>query len=81
MEQALFEKKGSYEKIRDQYESFKKAYDEKTKEMQKTSELVQALTTGISAEEGHESGYMEQLQGKNKLTVDTLPLLKYCVLL
>lgn len=31
--------------------------------MQKTSELVQALTTGVSAQEGQENGYMEQLQG------------------
>lgn len=64
MERALFEKKGSYEKIKEQYESFKKFYDEKANDMQRTSELVQALTTGISAEEGHESGYMEQLQGE-----------------
>ena len=30
--------------------------------MRSTDELVQTLTTGISAEEGHENGYMEQLQ-------------------
>lgn len=30
--------------------------------MRSTDELIQTLTTGISAEEGHENGYMEQLQ-------------------
>ncbi|KAI9478463.1 MAG: hypothetical protein EXX96DRAFT_248991 [Benjaminiella poitrasii] len=30
--------------------------------MKSTDELIQTLTTGISTEEGHENGYMEQLQ-------------------
>lgn len=64
MEQGLYEKKESYQKIFSQYEAFKKSYDEKSNEMEKTSELLQTLTTGITAEEGHENGYMEQLQGK-----------------
>lgn len=42
----------------------KEEFDRKTKEMQKTSELLQALTTGVSAQEGQENGYLEQLQGK-----------------
>jgi structural maintenance of chromosome 2 len=45
---------------------FKKDYDEKTNEMKSTDELIQTLTTGISAEEGHENGYMEQLQQSKK---------------
>lgn len=56
------EKKASYEAINKEYEEFKKSYDEKTQEMKSTDELIQTLTTGISAEEGHENGYMEQLQ-------------------
>ena len=62
MERNLSEKEESSRKIHAQYESVKKSYDEKNQELQKKSELLQALTTGVSAEEGHESGYMEQLQ-------------------
>lgn len=48
--------------MNNEYELFKKSYDEKTDEMKSTDELIQTLTTGISAEEGRENGYMEQLQ-------------------
>lgn len=64
MEQTLNEKRATYNKINEEYTVFKKTYDDKTEEMEKTSELLQTLTTGISAEEGHENGYMEQLQSK-----------------
>jgi hypothetical protein len=53
----------------------KEEFDRKTKEMHKTSELVQALTTGVSAQDGQENGYMEQLQG----TALFLLNLDYCV--
>ncbi|KAI8378675.1 RecF/RecN/SMC [Choanephora cucurbitarum] len=59
---SLSEKKEAYQQIRQEYELFKKDYDQKQDEMRSTDELVQTLTTGISAEEGHENGYMEQLQ-------------------
>lgn len=58
----LSEKKASYMSVSKEYEEFKKEYDAKTEEMKSTDELIQTLTTGISAEEGHENGYMEQLQ-------------------
>lgn len=62
------EKQDSFKRVNDEYELFKKEYDEKTNEMKNTDELIQTLTTGISAEEGHENGYMEQLQqSKNKV--------------
>ena len=64
MERNLAEKDNSYSKINHQYETFKKEHDQKMDELQKKSELLQTLTTGISAEEGHESGYMEQLQSE-----------------
>ena len=64
MERNLIEKDNSYTKINHQYETFKKEHDQKLDELHKKSELLQTLTTGISAEEGHESGYMEQLQSK-----------------
>ncbi|KAI9262024.1 hypothetical protein BY458DRAFT_515616 [Sporodiniella umbellata] len=58
----LNEKRMSYQSVNTEYEELKDAYDVKTKEMKSTDELIQTLTTGISAEEGHENGYMEQLQ-------------------
>lgn len=62
MGQNLAEKKDAYQRINDEYELFKKTYDEKTEEMKNTDEFIQTLTTGITAEEGRENGYMEQLQ-------------------
>ncbi|KAG2232864.1 hypothetical protein INT48_006316 [Thamnidium elegans] len=62
MNQSLSDQKRAYEKINEEYETFKTTYDEKTEEMKRTDELLQALTTGVSAEEGKENGYMEQLQ-------------------
>ncbi|KAG1124874.1 hypothetical protein G6F42_009222 [Rhizopus arrhizus] len=58
----LEEKKHAFERINQEYATFKKEFDEKTAEMKNTDELIQTLTTGVSAEEGHENGYMEQLQ-------------------
>ena len=39
-------------------------FESKTLQVKKQEELLQTLTTGISASEGHENGYMDQLQGK-----------------
>lgn len=62
MAQNLADKKDAHQRVNKEYETFKKDYDEKSAEMKNTDELIQTLTTGISAEEGHENGYMEQLQ-------------------
>lgn len=62
MDQTLNDQKLAYEKINKEYEIFKTAYDEKAEEMKRTEGLLQTLTTGVSAEEGKENGYMEQLQ-------------------
>lgn len=69
---SLEEKKASYESVNVEYEEFKKSYDEKTQEMKSTDELIQTLTTGISAEEGHENGYMEQLQQSKNIANQAL---------
>lgn len=45
--------------------------------MQNTSELIQTLTTGITADEGHENGYREQLQGKRKKEKQKRNIMKY----
>lgn len=58
----LEEKRHAFERINQEYAAFKKDHDEKTAEMKSTDELIQTLTTGVSAEEGRENGYMEQLQ-------------------
>ncbi|KAI8973317.1 hypothetical protein BDF20DRAFT_824084 [Mycotypha africana] len=62
LEQNLRDKRSSYERVYKEYEQFKKENDEKTAQMKSMDELIQTLTTGISAEEGQENGYMEQLQ-------------------
>ncbi|KAI8577991.1 hypothetical protein K450DRAFT_249399 [Umbelopsis ramanniana AG] len=61
-EQTQAERKTQYMTLNNQFEPMKEEFDRKTKEMQKTSELLQALTTGVSAQEGQENGYLEQLQ-------------------
>lgn len=71
MGHTLTDKRNSYSKINAEYETFKRSYDEKTEEMRRTSELIQTLTTGISAQEGHENGYMEQLQGSDLCEIHT----------
>ncbi|ORX55008.1 RecF/RecN/SMC protein [Hesseltinella vesiculosa] len=60
--QSITEKRLHYEQIKQDYDQFKQIYDDKSHELQRTSDLIQSLTTGITAEEGHESGYREQLQ-------------------
>ena len=49
--------------IEKKYDDVKISYDEKSAEQHRLEELLQALSTGVSSEEGHESGYVEQLQG------------------
>ncbi|KAK9762665.1 Structural maintenance of chromosomes protein 2 [Basidiobolus ranarum] len=62
LEQALKEKKEDHEKKFAEYEELKKQNDSKTTEVKRSEELLQTLSTGVAAEEGHENGYMEQLQ-------------------
>ncbi|RCI07057.1 Structural maintenance of chromosomes protein 2 [Rhizopus stolonifer] len=62
LDQQIRKKREYYQRIHQEYEAFKKDYDEKQDEMKQTDELIQTLTTGISAEEGHENGYLQQLQ-------------------
>jgi len=44
-------------------EQIKLNHKEEVKKTQKLEELLQTLTTGMAAKEGHENGYMEQLTG------------------
>ncbi|CAG8747112.1 24490_t:CDS:10, partial [Racocetra persica] len=62
--QNLSQKRRNYEKLQVQFDQIKKTHDEKSEKVRKAEELLQTLSTGVSAQEGHENGYMEQLQGK-----------------
>ncbi|CAG8737531.1 1526_t:CDS:10, partial [Cetraspora pellucida] len=63
------EKKKNYERLQAQFDQIKKTHDEKSENVRKAEELLQTLSTGVSAQEGHENGYMEQLQeAKNNAT-------------
>ncbi|CAG8741299.1 5686_t:CDS:2, partial [Acaulospora morrowiae] len=69
IEENLRLKNEESKKLVAQFESIKKAYDEKKEQVRKAEELLQTLSTGVSAQEGHENGYMEQLQeAKNNAT-------------
>ncbi|RUS21454.1 hypothetical protein BC937DRAFT_92655 [Endogone sp. FLAS-F59071] len=61
-EQTLNEKRAQHAKLAAKFDALKKAHDVMSEEGRKNEELLQTLITGVSAEEGHENGYMEQLQ-------------------
>ncbi|RIB07698.1 nuclear condensin complex subunit Smc2 [Gigaspora rosea] len=64
IEQNLSQKRKNYETLQAQFDQIKKNHDEKSEKVRKSDELLQTLSTGVSAQEGHENGYMEQLQEK-----------------
>lgn len=59
----MLQKSEEYKKLETQFEKIKRNHDEKNEQVRKAEELLQTLSTGVSAQEGHENGYMEQLQG------------------
>ncbi|KAJ1909645.1 Structural maintenance of chromosomes protein 2, partial [Tieghemiomyces parasiticus] len=61
-ETALAEKRRRVADLNERFESVRTEHDERAQQLRQTEELIQTLTTGVSAEEGHENGYMEQLQ-------------------
>ncbi|KAJ1654457.1 Structural maintenance of chromosomes protein 2 [Dispira simplex] len=61
-EAALEDKHAQLTALNTKFETIKAEYDQRCQEVRQTEELIQTLTTGVAAEEGHESGYMEQLQ-------------------
>ncbi|CAI2175919.1 7498_t:CDS:10 [Funneliformis geosporum] len=60
--QALLRKTEESKKLEIQFVEIKKVHDEKSEQVRKSEELFETLSTGLSAKEGHEYGYMEQLQ-------------------
>ena len=51
-----------FEKLKVTYNDLKREYDKQQEQVRMNEELIQTLSTGLAAEEGHENGYMEQLQ-------------------
>jgi len=64
VEKAISKKKDQFDKENKKLEEIKLSHQEEVKKTQKLEELLQTLTTGMAAKEGHENGYMEQLRGK-----------------
>ncbi|KAG0089028.1 Structural maintenance of chromosomes protein 2 [Podila epicladia] len=58
----LNEKRKECQKLQLTYSDLKLKHDEQTEQVRMNEELIQTLSTGLAAEEGHENGYMEQLQ-------------------
>jgi len=66
VEKAISKKKGEFDNEAKKLEQIKLTHQEEVKKTQKLEELLQTLTTGMAAKEGHENGYMEQLRESNK---------------
>jgi len=66
VEKAISKKKDQFDKENKKLEEIKLSHQEEVKKTQKLEELLQTLTTGMAAKEGHENGYMEQLRESNK---------------
>ncbi|KAG0369594.1 RecF/RecN/SMC [Gamsiella multidivaricata] len=58
----LREKRAEFQKLQVTYNDLKRKHDEQQEQVRMNEELIQTLSTGLAAEEGHENGYMEQLQ-------------------
>ncbi|KAI8903905.1 condensin complex component SMC2-like protein [Powellomyces hirtus] len=65
-EKSLGEARRKYEKLTADFESTVRAHDDKTEAVRKLEDLVQTLSTGMAAKEGHENGYQTQLQDASK---------------
>ncbi|KAG9320976.1 hypothetical protein KVV02_000607 [Mortierella alpina] len=61
-EKNLNEKRSECQKLQGTYNDVKRRHDEQQEQVRMNEELIQTLSTGLAAEEGHENGYMEQLQ-------------------
>ncbi|KAG0259679.1 Structural maintenance of chromosomes protein 2 [Mortierella polycephala] len=61
-EKNLIEKRTEFQNLQVTYNDLKKKHDEQQKQVRMDEELIQTLSTGLAAEEGHENGYMEQIQ-------------------
>lgn len=62
------EKRGQVQELQGTYMDLKRKHDAQEEQVRMNEELIQTLSTGLAAEEGHENGYMEQIQ-RMKATV------------
>jgi structural maintenance of chromosome 2 len=49
--------------LEESFNALKEKHESRIESVKKKEELLETLTTGISAEQGHENGFMDQLQG------------------
>ncbi|KAH8643499.1 Structural maintenance of chromosomes protein 2 [Alternaria alternata] len=62
LEKLLHEKKQTYEKLQEKYQTAHAELAKQTEEVEKKEELLQTLQTGVASKEGQEGGYQGQLQ-------------------
>ncbi|KAI4930975.1 uncharacterized protein J4E92_004809 [Alternaria infectoria] len=62
LEKLLQEKKQTYEKLQEKYQTAHAELAKQTEEVEKKEELLQTLQTGVASKEGQEGGYQGQLQ-------------------
>ena len=58
----LVKKQKEFQKIQSKYEAAKADYDRQCEDVEQKEELLQTLQTGVSSQEGSQSGYQGQLQ-------------------
>jgi structural maintenance of chromosome 2 len=69
LEKQLQEKKKTYEKLQEKYQTAHSELSKQTDEVEKKEELLQTLQTGVASKEGQESGYQGQLQdARNRIS-------------
>ncbi|OUM66282.1 hypothetical protein PIROE2DRAFT_6518, partial [Piromyces sp. E2] len=70
VEKVISKKKHEFDMANKKLEEIKLSHQEEVKKTQNLEELLQTLTTGMAAKEGHENGYMEQLnESKKQITI------------
>ena len=62
LEKLLQQKKSTYEKLQEKYQTAYAELAKQTEEVEKKEELLQTLQTGVASKEGQEGGYQGQLQ-------------------
>jgi structural maintenance of chromosome 2 len=71
-------KEAQMEQHKQSFESLRVEHEHRLEEIRKAEELLQTLTTGLSAQEGQENSYMGQLQSKAyDLVNDMVDLIEY----
>ncbi|KAJ3092417.1 Structural maintenance of chromosomes protein 2 [Quaeritorhiza haematococci] len=61
-EEAIADSVERHRKLCSDFDSIKQAHESQVEQVRKQEELLQTLKTGMAAAEGHENGYMDQLQ-------------------